>query len=115
RPEKKNALTGDMYNALADAVEEGERDSAAQVLLLYGTGDMFCAGNDLKDFVEKPWRADAVPPQVRVMRAFAAARKPIVAAVHGAAVGIGTTILLHCDLLYAAEGASFVMPFVNLG
>jgi enoyl-CoA hydratase/carnithine racemase len=115
RPEKKNALTGDMYYALADAVEEGERDSAARVLLFYGAGDTFCAGNDLKDFVEKPWSADAVPPQVRVMRAFAAARKPIVAAVQGAAVGIGTTILLHCDLLYAAEGASFIMPFVNLG
>ena len=115
RPEKKNALTGDMYNALADAVEQGERDADARVLLLYGAGDTFCAGNDLKDFVEKPWRTDAVPPQVRVMRAFAAAKKPIVAAVQGAAVGIGTTILLHCDLLYAAEGASFVMPFVNLG
>ena len=59
RPEKKNALTGDMYNALADAVEEGERDSATRVLLFYGAGETFCAGNDLKDFVEKPWRADA--------------------------------------------------------
>jgi enoyl-CoA hydratase/carnithine racemase len=115
RPEKKNALTADMYNALSDAVETGESRASVRVLLLYGSGDAFTAGNDLDDFMQKPWKGQAVPPAVRFMRAVAEAKKPVVAAVHGLAIGIGTTILLHCDMVYAAKDASFNMPFVNLG
>lgn len=115
RPEKKNALTADMYNALADAVETAEEDAAIRVFLLYGQGDAFTAGNDLEDFMRKPWKGQAVPPAVRFIRSVASAKKPIVAAVHGLAVGVGTTILLHCDLVYAAEDTKFMMPFINLG
>jgi len=115
RPEKKNALSAEMYDALADAVQQGDADGEVRVLLLYGKGDSFSAGNDLEDFMQRPWKKQEVPPAVRFMRAVADAKKPVVAAVHGSAIGIGTTILLHCDLVYAAEGASFVMPFINLG
>jgi enoyl-CoA hydratase/carnithine racemase len=115
RPEKKNALTADMYNALADAVEAAEADAGIRVLLLSGKGETFTAGNDLEDFMRKPWKGQAVPPAVRFIRAVAAAKKPIVAAVHGLAVGVGTTILLHCDLVYAAPETKFMMPFINLG
>jgi len=115
RPEKKNALTADMYNALADAVDQAESDPGIRVMLLHGRGDAFTAGNDLEDFMRKPWKGQAVPPAVRFIRTVAAARKPIVAAVHGLAVGVGTTILLHCDLVYAAQDARFMMPFINLG
>jgi enoyl-CoA hydratase/carnithine racemase len=115
RPEKKNALTGDMYTALADAVEQAEADPAVRVLLLYGKGDAFTAGNDVQDFMQKPWKGQECPPAVRFIHAVAHATKPIVAAVHGLVVGVGTTILLHCDLVYAAEQARFMMPFVDLG
>lgn len=115
RPEKKNALTAEMYDALADAVEQGEADSAVRVLLLYGRGEAFTAGNDLEDFMKRPWKGQAVPPAVRFIRTVAGANKPVVAAVHGLAVGVGTTILLHCDLVYAAEETRFMMPFINLG
>lgn len=115
RPEKKNALTADMYDALAEAVESAESDPAVSVLLLCGKGEAFTAGNDLEDFMRKPWQGQAVPPAVRFIRAVAGAKKPIVAAVHGLAVGVGTTILLHCDLVYAAEDTRFMMPFINLG
>jgi enoyl-CoA hydratase/carnithine racemase len=115
RPEKKNALTAEMYNALADAVDRAESDPAIGVLLLQGRGDAFTAGNDLEDFMKRPWKGQAVPPAVRFIRTVAAAKKPIVAAVHGLAVGVGTTILLHCDLVYAAEDTKFMMPFINLG
>lgn len=115
RPEKKNALTADMYNALSEAVEQGEADAGVRALLLYGKGEAFTAGNDLEDFLRKPWKGQAVPPAVRFIRAVANAKKPIVAAVQGLAVGVGTTILLHCDLVYAADDARFMMPFINLG
>lgn len=115
RPEKKNALTADMYNLLADAVDQAEADPAVRVIFLYGRGDAFTAGNDLEDFMKKPWKGQAVPPAVRFIRAVAMAKKPIVAAVHGLAVGVGTTILLHCDFVYATTEATFVMPFINLG
>lgn len=115
RPEKKNALTSAMYEALSEAVEQGEGDSAVRALLLHGNGDSFSAGNDLDDFLQKPWNGQAMPPAERFIRAVAGALKPVIAAVHGAAVGIGTTILLHCDLVYAAENTKFLMPFVNLG
>ncbi len=115
RPEKKNALTADMYNALSDAVETAEADAGIRVLLLCGKGEAFTAGNDLEDFMRKPWKGQAVPPAVRFIRAVATAKKPIVAAVHGLSVGVGTTILLHCDLVYAAADTKFMMPFINLG
>ena len=115
RPEKKNALTSAMYSALADAVEHAESSADVRVMLLHGNGDSFTAGNDLEDFVANPWKGQAVPPALRFIAAVTGARKPIVAAVHGMAVGIGVTILLHCDLVYAADNARLVMPFVNLG
>src|SRR5215469_13861693 len=115
RPEKKNALTGAMYNALAEAVERGEASPDVRVLLLDGNGDSFTAGNDLEDFVANPWKQDIDPPAIRFITTVVHARKPIVAAVHGSAVGVGVTILLHCDLVYAADYAKLMMPFVNLG
>ncbi|MGA2902257.1 MAG: enoyl-CoA hydratase [Candidatus Korobacteraceae bacterium] len=115
RPEKKNALTAEMYDALSNALEQAETDPTVRVVLLHAKGDAFTAGNDLEDFMKRPWKGQAVPPAVGFIRAMAGARKPIVAAVHGLAVGIGTTILLHCDLVYAAEDARFAMPFINLG
>lgn len=115
RPEKKNALTSDMYTALAEAVEQAEIDKAVRVMLLYGKGDAFTAGNDLQDFMQKPWKDQATPPAVRFITAVAHAEKPIIAAVHGLVVGVGTTILLHCDLVYAAAESRFIMPFIDLG
>jgi enoyl-CoA hydratase/carnithine racemase len=115
RPEKKNALTGAMYTALADAVEQGDANPDVRVMLLHGNGDSFTAGNDLQDFVANPWKGQELPPACRFMAAVAHAKKPIVAAIHGSAVGIGVTILLHCDLVYAADNAKLTMPFVNLG
>ncbi|HVP50456.1 MAG TPA: enoyl-CoA hydratase [Candidatus Bathyarchaeia archaeon] len=115
RPEKKNALTLAMYTALGDAVQQGESNPDVRVMILQGNGDSFTAGNDLEDFLANPWKPGEVPPAVRFMKAVADAKKPIVAAVQGSAVGIGVTILLHCDLVYAADNARLVMPFVNLG
>ena len=115
RPEKKNALTTAMYTALADAVEEGDSNSDVRVMLLHSNGDSFTAGNDLEDFMKNPWQGGAMPPALRFIGAVANAKKPIIAAVHGMAVGIGVTILLHCDLVYAADTARLTTPFVNLG
>lgn len=115
RPEKKNALTSAMYDALVAAVQRAESDESVRVIVLRGNGDSFTGGNDIEDFVRKPWKGQSVPSAEQFIRAIAFARKPVVAAPHGLAVGIGTTILLHCDLVYAAEGTRFLMPFVNLG
>jgi enoyl-CoA hydratase/carnithine racemase len=115
RPEKKNALTAEMYSALADAVEQAEEDPAVRVLLLHAMGDSFTAGNDLIDFLHKPWAGQPIPPAVRFIHAVTYAKKPIVAAVQGLAVGVGVTILLHCELVYATEAAKFIMPFIDLG
>lgn len=115
RPEKKNALTADMYDALSSALEQAEADDGVRVILLHGKGEAFTAGNDLEDFLKKPWKGQNIPPAVRFIHAVARAKKPIVAAVQGLAVGVGTTILLHCDLVYAAEDAKLIMPFINLG
>ncbi len=114
RPEKRNALTPEMYAALADALSRAEGDPAVRVVLLHGKPDCFCAGNDLKDFLERVPGAGE-PPAHRFLRRIAAATKPLVAAVGGPAVGIGTTMLLHCDLVYAAPGTRFQLPFVSLG
>ena len=115
RPEKKNALTVAMYTALAEAVEQGESNPAVRVMVLHGTGDSFTAGNDLQDFLANPWKGPEAPPVVRFMLAVVRAKKPVIAAIHGSTVGIGVTILLHCDLVYAAEDTKLLLPFVNLG
>jgi enoyl-CoA hydratase/carnithine racemase len=113
RPEKRNALTPDMYRALADALEAADADPAVRVVLLHGRPDCFCSGNDLKDFLVRD--PDGESPAFGFLTRIAGTRKPIVAAVGGPAVGIGTTMLLHCDLVYAAPGARFQLPFAALG
>lgn len=113
RPEKKNAITQAMYAALADAFEQAESDTAVRVVLLSGCEACFTSGNDLGDFLNNP-PADDSHPVFRFLMAMATAQKPIVAAVNGPAVGVGTTLLLHCDLVYADRSAQFQLPFVNL-
>lgn len=113
RPEKKNALTVDMYNQLTDAIKNAERNDMVRVIFIYGQGTCFCSGNDLKDFINHP--NDAVDAAGALLYSIHATAKPVVAAVNGPAVGIGTTMLLHCDLIYAAESAKFILPFIDLG
>ncbi|HEX4585120.1 MAG TPA: enoyl-CoA hydratase [Burkholderiaceae bacterium] len=114
RPARKNAITADMYAALSQALTAAETDDSVRVILLHGQPDVFSAGNDLEDFLRAPpQQADA--PVFRFMAALSGAAKPVVAAVNGAAVGIGTTLLLHCDLVYCADDSRFSLPFVNLG
>lgn len=114
RPDKKNAITAAMYEAAARAVREAEADEAVNVVLFHGSGGAFTAGNDLADFIERPPSSRGAPVW-QFIDAVAAATKPHVAAVQGSAVGIGTTLLLHCDLVYAAEDARFALPFARLG
>ena len=114
RPEKKNALTVAMYQELAAAVAAAHDDASVRCLLIHGQPDIFTAGNDLEDFLKNPPQ-DENAPVFQFMAALGNAEKPVVAAVHGAAVGIGTTMLAHCDLVYAADNAMFSMPFVSLG
>jgi enoyl-CoA hydratase/carnithine racemase len=113
RPEKKNALTLDMYAQMTSALEAADRDPKVRVVLIHGGGDSFTSGNDLQDFVQAPPVGDDSPVG-RFIAAISRTHKPLVAAVAGAAVGIGTTMLLHCDLVYAAETTRFQLPFVNL-
>ena len=113
RPEKKNALTVAMYEGLSAAIREAEADDAVRVMLIRGADGVFCAGNDIQDFLQWP-PFDESSPVVQFLMNLIGARKPVVAAVQGPAVGIGTTMLLHCDLVYAGEGARFQLPFVNL-
>jgi enoyl-CoA hydratase/carnithine racemase len=115
RPEKKNALTGAMYDALSDNLERAETDAAVKVVLFQGDGDSFTAGNDLADFSAQANDRDSTEsPAFRFISNLVKAKKPLVAAVQGNAVGIGTTMLLHCDLVYLAENARLITPFVNL-
>lgn len=115
RPDKKNAITGAMYNAMSDALERADTNPAVKVVLLQGAGDSFTAGNDLGDFAaQSKSNSDEPSPAFRFIQAVAKASKPLVAAVQGNAVGIGTTVLLHCDLVYLAENARLITPFVNL-
>ena len=114
RPEKKNALTREMYSCLAHALEQADTDERVHAVLISGSAECFTSGNDIADFLEQP-PADMNSPVFRFMRSVLACRKPIVAAVAGAAVGIGTTLLLHCDLVYVSRDARLRMPFVNLG
>jgi enoyl-CoA hydratase/carnithine racemase len=114
RPDKKNALTVAMYAAMAEALVAAESDPAIRVVLFTAVGDAFCAGNDLNDFIAKP-PSGADSPVFQFLRALSEATKVVIAAVQGAAVGIGTTMLLHCDLVVAGKGARLSVPFVNLG
>lgn len=114
RVDKKNALTAAMYTALAEAVEEAEHNVNVRVLVFQGHETVFCAGNDIADFLSHPPSSEDAPV-FRLLRNIAAFPKPMLAAVAGPAVGIGTTLLFHCDLVYAGDNAAFAMPFVNLG
>lgn len=114
RPEKKNALTADMYRALVAAIHLGNHESAARVLLIHGQDTAFTSGNDLADFLDDPPK-DFDAPVMQLLRLLPGISKPLVAAVGGPAVGIGTTLLLHCDFVVAADNARFQLPFVNLG
>ena len=115
RPERRNAITVAMYAALADAFEAAAKDEAVRVIRLAGEGVDFTAGNDLHDFMTERPTIDENLPVYRLLRALAHNMVPIVAAVQGNAVGIGTTMLMHCDLVVAEETARFRMPFVDLG
>ncbi len=114
RLDRKNSITSDMYGAMADALASAEADSSVRVVVLQGHETVFCAGNDIGDFLNKP-PAGTDSPVSRFLAAIATFPKPLLAAVCGPAVGIGTTMLFHCDLVYAGDNAAFSMPFVNLG
>jgi enoyl-CoA hydratase/carnithine racemase len=114
RPEKKNALTRVMYDAMAAAFEQVDADPRLRVALLTGTGDTFTSGNDITDFQSRA-EADGRSSASRFLPTISSMQKPLVAAVNGAAVSVGTTMLAHCDLIVAARSAHFVMPFTNLG
>jgi len=114
RPEKKNALTRAMYSALAEAIGQGEADDDIRAIFITGSDGSFSSGNDIMDFLQGPVLGENSPVS-QFLAAISQAKKPIVAAVNGVAVGIGATMLLHCDLVYAAESARFRLPFVNLG
>lgn len=114
REEKKNAITAAMYQTLADALKEADADPAVRAILFTGKPQAFSAGNDLEDFLNNPPK-DKDAPVFQFLWQISHAAKPIVAAVSGVAVGIGTTLLLHCDLVYAADNAKFSLPFTQLG
>lgn len=114
RPDKKNALNLAMYQALADGLRQADSDDRVRVILISGGQQCFTSGNDLADFIGAP-PTGPESPVMRFLIAISEARKPIVAAVNGLVVGVGVTMLLHCDLAYAGSGATFQMPFVNLG
>ncbi|PHR59851.1 MAG: enoyl-CoA hydratase [Robiginitomaculum sp.] len=116
RPQKKNALSHKMYALMADALLAAEADSAIKVVIFTGTDDCFTSGNDLGDFLGTPpdLTASDRPPVSRFMFALLEAKKPVIAAIEGPAVGIGVTMLLHCDFAYAGKEAYFLTPFVNL-
>jgi enoyl-CoA hydratase/carnithine racemase len=114
RPEKRNAITAAMYSAMADALEQATEDGQIRVVMIVGSGGHFTAGNDLKDF-QDPAALDRDRPVFRFLSAIATFPKVLIAGVVGSAVGIGTTMLLHCDLVVAGREAKFAMPFVDLG
>jgi enoyl-CoA hydratase/carnithine racemase len=114
RPEKKNALTQSMYTAMAEALEGASTDAGVRSVLITGQPGIFTSGNDIEDFMQRPPQGEDTPV-ARFMRALLDCDKPVIAAVTGAAVGIGTTLLLHCDLVYVSDEARLAMPFVSLG
>ena len=113
RPAKRNAMTSRMYEALADIFNEAAKDERTRVVLWHGAGDSFCAGNDIEDFLKNP-PGPGESPQARLENAFVDFDKPLIAAVQGAAIGGGTTMLTHCDFVLAGRSAQFRMPFVDL-
>jgi enoyl-CoA hydratase/carnithine racemase len=118
RPEKKNAITIAMYQAMADALDAAQADAGVRAVLITGQPGVFTSGNDIEDFMARPpgQGSDAMDsPVFRFMRALLEIDKPVVAAVTGAAIGIGTTMLLHCDFVYVSDEARLAMPFVGLG
>ena len=116
RPEKKNSITAAMYQIIADALKDAQSDMKVRVILFCGKPEIFTAGNDLEDFMDSASQGElADRPVAQFMLQLIAATKPVIAAVAGAAVGIGTTMLLHCDLVYAADNAKFSTPFARLG
>ena len=114
RLDKKNSITSSMYAAMADAVEQARTDASVKVVVFQGHETIFSAGNDIGDFLNQP-PSTQESPVFRFLRGIATLEKPVLAAVAGPAVGIGTTMLFHCDLVYAGDNAAFSMPFVNLG
>ncbi|RON33996.1 enoyl-CoA hydratase-related protein [Pseudomonas brassicacearum] len=114
RPDKKNALTRAMYSHLAEALKLADSDPEIKAVLITGTTECFTAGNDIADFIQQP-PSNLDSPVFQFMLTLLECRKPVIAAVAGAAVGIGTTMLLHCDLVYVSRDARLRMPFVNLG
>ena len=116
RPEKKNALTRAMYAGIVNGIEQGEQDKNVRVILIYSNGDSFCAGNDLKDFQNTDlFKSSEERPSGNLMLDLLNAKKPIIGAIQGYAIGVGSTMLLHFDLLYAAPDAKFQFPFTKLG
>ena len=114
RPQKKNAITAAMYQAAADALKEAGANDAVRVIVITGDGGCFTAGNDLEDFLQRPPEGDD-SPVTQFMNALRTTAKPVIAAVPGLAIGIGTTLLMHCELVYSADTAKFAMPFTQLG
>lgn len=114
RPDKKNALTTEMYVAFTEALQRAEADPEVRVILIAGSNDCFTSGNDLVDFLQRPPVGED-SPVARFMNALATAKKPVVAACNGIAIGVGTTLLLHCDLVYAGAQTRFHLTFVNIG
>ncbi len=114
RPEKKNALTMAMYDAMSNAIDAAAQDKTVRALLFTGQPGIFTSGNDLEDFMQRPPAGES-SPVFRFLHTLLAFEKPVVAAVTGAAVGVGTTMLMHCDLVYMADDAKLSMPFVALG
>ena len=115
RLDKKNSITSAMYGAMADALAAARDDNAVRAVVIQGHESIFSAGNDIGDFLNRPPATAGEAPVFRFMHGLSSFAKPVVAAVCGPAVGIGTTMLLHCDLVYAGDNAAFSMPFVNLG
>jgi enoyl-CoA hydratase/carnithine racemase len=114
RPQKKNAITTDMYRVFGDALVEARETPEIRAVMIIGKRDVFTAGNDLQDFLDNPPASDD-SPVLRFLREISHSPKPLVAAVCGAAVGVGTTMLLHCDLVFAGDNAQFSLPFAQLG
>jgi len=114
RADKKNALTQNMYGAMADAIKSAQEDAQVRAVVIQGSDTCFTSGNDVSDFVNSP-RSDTKSPVYHFLRAICHAEKPLIAAINGPAVGVGVTMLLHCDLVFVADNARLKMPFVNLG
>lgn len=115
RPDKKNALTGTMYQALTDALNAAARDAGVRVVVLSGSGSDFSAGNDIYDFVAAITDPEKIRIPLGFLQSISTFPKPIIAAVSGVAIGIGTSMLLHCDLVYADSSARFQLPFTRMG